>query len=199
MSHRHFSRFGFLFACLAILVACGRETKLLNRMFHIPPFTLTERSGQQFSAPAEMPGKVWIADFFFASCPGVCLELSKRMSYLHHATRDLPDVRFLSISTDENDSPEILRAYADGLKADGRWKFVGGPKSVIFPLSTEGFKLALADAAGVDVAEKFIHSTKLVLIDKKGWIRGYYDGIGNNQAEDAKRLLADIKRLNQES
>jgi protein SCO1/2 len=145
-----------------------------------------------------MPGKVWVADFFFASCPGVCLELSKRMSFLHHETRDLPDVRFLSISTDEKDTPEVLRAYAERQQASDRWAFVTGPKTEIFKLSVDGFKLALADAAGVDIAEKFIHSTKLVLIDKQGWIRGYYDGIGENQAEEAKRLLADIKRLSSE-
>ncbi|MEQ1853259.1 MAG: SCO family protein, partial [Chthoniobacteraceae bacterium] len=169
----------------------------LPKRFEVPQFTLTERSGQPFDS-ASLRGKVWVADFFFASCPGVCLELSKRMTYLHHETRDLPDVRYLSISTDEKDNPEVLRAYATQQGASDRWSFVTGPKADVFKLSVDGFKLALADAAGVDVAEKFIHSTKLILIDRQGWIRGYYDGIGENQAAEAKRLLADIKRLNSE-
>ena len=180
---------------LLLLAGCERPPEPLKKMFQLPPFTLTERSGKPFTAPAAMRGKVWVADFFFASCPGVCLELSKSMSSLHHAARDLPDARFLSISTDENDTPEVLRSYAEQLGADARWSFATGPKMDVFKLSTEGFKLALADAAGVNVAEKFIHSSKLVLIDKAGWIRGYYDGIGEKQAADAKRLLADIKRL----
>jgi protein SCO1 len=178
---------------MAVLAGC-EQARPLPRKFEVPRFTLTERSGQPFDS-ASLRGKVWVADFFFASCPGVCLELSKRMSYLHHATRDLPDVRFVSISTDEKDTPEVLATYAKQQNASERWSFVGGPKADVFRLSIDGFKLALADAEGVDVAEKFIHSTKLVLIDRQGWIRGYYDGIGPNQAPEAERLLADIKRL----
>ncbi|MEO6788953.1 MAG: SCO family protein [Chthoniobacteraceae bacterium] len=189
------TRFAFLCACIALPVSCERPPEPLKKMFQIPPFTLTERSGKPFTAPDAMRGKVWVADFFFASCPGVCLELSKSMASLHEAARDLPGARFLSISTDENDTPEVLRRYADQHGAGERWFFLTGPKTDIFKLSVGGFKLALADSAGVDVAEKFIHSSKLVLIDKAGWIRGYYDGIGENQADDAKRLLADIKRL----
>lgn len=142
-----------------------------------------------------MRGKVWVADFFFASCPGICLDLSKRMSFLHQSARELPGVNFLSISTDENDTPEILSEYAKGQNASERWSFVSGKKADVFTLSVQGFKLALADAEGVDLKEKFIHSSKLVLIDKDGWIRGYYDGIGEKQAEEAERLLGDIKRL----
>ena len=196
---RHFmaliSRSAFLSACLALLVSCERSAEPLKKMFQLPPFTFTERSGKPFTAPDAMRGKVWVADFFFASCPGVCLELSKSMASLHHATREMPDVRFLSISTDENDTPEVLRRYAEEHQADGRWSFLTGAKADIFKLSVDGFKLALADVAAVDVAEKFIHSSKLVLVDKAGWIRGYYDGIGERQAADAKRLLADIQRL----
>jgi protein SCO1 len=141
---------------------------------------------------------VWVADFFFATCPGICLELSERMSYIKNSTYDLPDVRVVSISTDQNDTPEVLRAYADRLKAGDRWFFLAGEKSKVFDLSITGFKLALADATGVDVKEKFIHSTKIALIDRNGWIRGYYDGIGPNQINEAERLLADIKRLHAE-
>ncbi|MEO6739297.1 MAG: SCO family protein [Chthoniobacteraceae bacterium] len=184
---------------MLLLVSCDRPPEPLKKMFRLPPFTFTERSGKPFAAPDAMRGKVWVADFFFASCPGVCLELSKSVSSLHHAARELPDARFLSISTDENDTPDVLRSYAQQRGADDRWSFVTGPKLEVFKLSVDGFKLALADAAGVDVPEKFIHSSKLVLIDKAGWIRGYYDGIGERQAADAKRLLADIKRLLNES
>ena len=189
------ARFAFLCACIALPVSCERPSEPLKKLFQLPPFTLTERSGKQFSAPDAMRGNVWVADFFFASCPGVCLELGKGMSSLHEATHDMPGVRFLSISTDQNDTPEVLRRYAAQHGAGERWSFLTGPKDEVFNLSIHGFKLAAADAPGVDVAEKFIHSSKLVLIDKAGWIRGYYDGIGEKQADDAKRLIADIKRL----
>jgi protein SCO1 len=178
-------------------VSCTKAPALLPKKFELPKFVLTERSGQPFDS-STMKGKIWVADFFFATCPGVCLDMSQRMSYIKNATRDLADVRLLSISTDEKDTPAVLKEYADRLQAGDRWFFVTGEKQRVFQLSAEGFKLALEDAPGVSVADKFIHSTRLVLIDRNGWIRGYYDGIGDNLAKEAERLLADIQQLHAE-
>jgi protein SCO1/2 len=188
-------RLGALLAAL-FLVACT-EPKPLPKRFEVPKFTLTERSGQAFDSTS-LAGKVWVADFFFTQCPGTCLMLSNRMKEIHRATAKSGDVRFVSISTDPvADTPEVLRKYADSLGADARWSFLTGPRPEIFDLSIHGFKLALVDADGVDVKEKIIHSTKLVLVDKHGWIRDYYDGVGDKPGEK-ERLLADIKRVIQE-
>ena len=163
-------------------------------MFEVPKFTFTERSGQPFDS-ASLAGKVWVADFFFTSCPGTCLMLSNRMKEIHAATAKNGDVRFVSISTDPaTDTPDVLRKYADSLGADNRWSFLTGERADVFKLSIEGFKLALADADGVNVKEKIIHSTRLVLVDRHGWIRDYYDGV-SDKPEEKERLLADIKRL----
>lgn len=178
-----------------LLVSCSKSPAPLPKMYQVPSFVLSERSGQPFDS-ASMKGKVWVTDFFFATCPGVCLDMTKRMSYIKNATADLSDVRLLSISTDEKDTPSVLKEYADRYQAGDRWFFVSGEKIKVFDLSVTGFKLALEDGQGVDLKDKFIHSTKLVLIDREGWIRGYYDGIGENQAAEAERLIADIKRLN---
>jgi len=175
------------------LVACN-ESKPLPKRFEVPKFTLTERSGQPFDS-ISLAGKVWIADFFFTQCPGTCLMLSNRVKEMHRATAKIGNVRFVSISTDPTtDTSEALRKYADSLGADERWSFLTGPRPAIFELSISGFKLALADADGVDVKEKIIHSTKLILVDRHGWIRDYYDGVGDKPGE-TERLLADIKRL----
>ena len=181
------------FFAVLFLAACTGQ-KPLPMLFEVPEFTLTERSAQPFDS-ASLRGKVWVADFFFTSCPGTCLMLSKRMKEIHGATAKNEDVRFISISTDaETDTPEVMTKYAASLGADSRWSFLTGARDAVFDLSIAGFKLALADAEGVDVKEKFIHSTKLVLVDRHGWIRGYYDGVseGSNEKD---RLLADIKRL----
>ncbi len=196
----HAPRVGRLFGswmfvvCLLCLAGCERPSQPLNKMFELPQFTLTERSGQPFDS-ASLRGKVWVADFFFTSCPGTCLMLSRRMKEIHAAFGKDDNVRFVSISTDsETDTPEVMTKYAAGLGTDSRWAFLTGARAAIFDLSIKGFKLALADAGGVDVKEKFIHSTKLILVDRKGWIRGYYDGVGEDSGEK-DRLLADIKRL----
>ena len=180
-------------AAAFFLAACN-EAKPLPRRFEVPKFVLTERSGQPFDS-ASLRGKVWVADFFFTSCPGTCLMLSNRMKEVRRATEKMADVRFVSISTDPAfDTPEVLRKYAAALGADARWFFFTGDRAAIFDLSIGGFKLALVDANGVDVKEKIIHSTRLVLVDRHGWIRDYYDGVSDTP-EETQRLLADIKRL----
>jgi protein SCO1/2 len=182
---------------LLAFAGCERPAAPLPKRFEVPKFSLTERSGKPFDSTSLL-GKAWVADFFFTSCPGTCLMLSNRMKEIHQATARSGDVRFVSISTDpDTDTPEVLRKYAATLGADERWSFLTGPRPTIFELSIAGFKLALADAEGVDVKEKIIHSTKLVLVDRHGWIRDYYDGVGD-RAGEKERLLADIKRLLQE-
>jgi protein SCO1 len=91
-----------------------------------------------------------------------------------------------------------LREYAKPRGADARWFFVTGKKDEIFDLSMKGFKLALVDADGVNAKDKFIHSTKIALVDRQGWIRGYYDGFGDNTSAEKERLLADVQRLLEE-
>ena len=184
-----------LLAALAVAFLAGcSESKPLPKRFEVPKFTLTERSGQPFDS-ASLAGKVWVADFFFTSCHGTCLMLSNRMKEIHQATAKSGDVRFVSISMDPaTDTPDVLRKYAASLGADDRWSFLTGERAAIFDLSITGFKLALADADGVSVKEKIIHSTRLVLVDRHGWIRDYYDGV-SDKPEEKERLLADIQRL----
>ena len=181
--------------CLLGLAACNRTPALpLKQMFEVPAFTLTERSGQPFDS-ATMKGKVWVVSFFFATCHGTCPLLNSRMEALQKATADLPGVSLLSVSTDEEDTPERLREYATGQHAGDRWFFVTGKKDPVFRLGNEGFKIGLVEPDAVNAKEKFIHGTKIALVDQQGWIRGYYDGVGDTAEADSARLVADIKRL----
>ena len=162
--------------------------------YTVPPFTLTERSGQPFDSTT-MGGKVWVVDFFFATCPGICTALSAEAQKVHAATADLRDVALVSISTDERDTPEILRAYAERHKADTRWFFLTGKKADVFNLGNDGFKLVLADNTAVDAKEQFIHSGMLVLVDRAGMIRGYYDAVGPDADKNRERLIRDIRHI----
>jgi protein SCO1 len=168
-----------------------------NPRFSTPTFQLMERSGRLFSSDT-LRGKVWVADFFFATCLGICPALSGEMQKIHQETAAFPDVELVSISTDELDSPEVLSAYASRYGADARWHFLTGEKNAIFQLSTQGFKLALADASAVDAKEKFVHSGMIVLVDRAGRIRGYYDAVGPDAELNRQRLLTDLKRIRAE-
>ena len=172
-----------------MFVGCAKPAPL-PKYWAIPDFTLTDRDGQPFDS-ASLKGKVWIADFFFASCPGSCPMLSAKISALHQQFTGEDRVRFVSFTTDPAaDTPAVLREYATRFKADARWIFLTGDKTGIWKLSKDGFKLAVADAPGEK--EIIAHSTRLVLIDKNGQARGFYEGIGD---EPPKKIADDIRRL----
>ena len=138
----------------------------LQRYWSVPDFALTERSGQTVKL-ADFAGKVWVADFFYTTCPGPCPMLSSRLSDVQKELRTEPDLRLISISTDpEKDTPDVLKLYAEKFQATDRWLFLTGPKAVIYSLARDGFKLPIAEPASP--GGQIIHSTRLILIDKTG-------------------------------
>jgi cytochrome oxidase Cu insertion factor (SCO1/SenC/PrrC family) len=161
----------------------------------VPAFSLTERS-EETVARSDLEGQVWVADFIFTQCAGPCPLLSSRMSDLQDALRDRPDVRLVSFSVDpENDTPEVLSQYAKRFRADpDRWLFLTGDKTEIYQLVKNGFKLAVADSSTPESPSPGIitHSTRIVLVDRKGRIRGYYHGTESDLEE---KILPAIEEL----
>jgi protein SCO1/2 len=156
----------------------------------IPHFQLVNQDGQPFDS-TQLAGKIWIADFIYTTCPGPCPMISSRMGELQKPL-EKTDVHLVSFSVDsEKDTPEVLRGYAEKLQAEPqRWDFLTGPKSAIYKLSHDGFKLAVSD--GSDAEGIPVHSTRMVLVDRHGEIRGYYDA---TQADAVTKLLADTSHL----
>ena len=191
----------FMLLAFPLLVAAGlltlREMEVrrlsqreISSFGEVPPFRLTNQDGHAFGS-ADLQRKIWIADFIYTTCPGPCPMISSRMSEMQKPL-ERTDVHFVSFTVDpDTDSPERLREYADRLHAQpGRWEFLTGPKSAIYDLSTRGFKLAASEDGG-DQGQP-VHSTRLVLVDRHGQIRGYYDA---TEADAVTTLLADANRL----
>ncbi|RYD76907.1 MAG: SCO family protein [Verrucomicrobiaceae bacterium] len=176
-----------------VLQAPEGAVQELQPLWAIPDFNLTERSGQTISL-ADLKGKVWIADFFYTTCPGPCPMMTSRLSDLQKQLGSEEDLRLVSISTDPaKDTPEVLKQYARKFEASDRWLFLTGDKEQIFRLANDGFKLSLVEDPSAE--EPITHSTKLVLIDRAGTIRGFYEGIGE---EDTTRIVKDARRLLEE-
>lgn len=156
----------------------------------VPVFTLTNQDGQPFGL-AQLAGKIWIADFVYTMCPGPCPMISSRMSELQKPL-EKTDVHLVSFTVDPaKDTPEVLRGYAEKLQAEpGRWDFLTGPQPTIYNLSRNGFKLAVSD--GSDEKGIPVHSTRMILVDRHGQIRGYYDAA---EADAMTKLLADTNHL----
>ena len=156
----------------------------------VPSFQLVNQKAEPFGS-AQLIGKIWIADFIFTTCPGPCPMISTRMGELQKPLENT-DVHLVSFTVDpEKDTPEVLRGYAEKLHAQSkRWDFLTGPKSTIYDLSRNGFKLAASD--GSNETGIPIHSTRMILVDRHGEIRGYYEAT----APDAvTKLLADTSHL----
>jgi protein SCO1/2 len=156
----------------------------------VPQFTLTNQNGQPFGS-ANLAGKIWIADFVFTSCKGPCPLISSRVSEMQRPLEN-SDVHLVSFTVDpETDTPEVLRDYAERLHARaGRWDFLTGPVNTIYDLTRNGFKLAVSDGAEEEGVP--VHSTRAVLVDRHGTIRGYYD---MTAPDGVTKLLADTNHL----
>src|SRR5205823_9425224 len=156
----------------------------------VPEFLLVNQDGQNFGS-AQLRGKIWIADFIYTTCPGPCPMISSRMSELQQPL-EKTDVHLVSFTVDPTkDTPEVLRAYAEKLHAQhGRWDFLTGPQPIIYELSRDGFKLAVSDGTGD--AGIPVHSTRMILVDRHGDIRGYYDAA---EPDAITKLIADTTHL----
>jgi len=137
-------------------------------------------------------GRVWIADFVYTSCSGPCPMLTANMAALQ---KKLPkSVGLLSFTVDpDHDSPEVLSVYAREFGADPqRWFFVDGDKPALMKLFRDGFQIAVAENAAAEPGQNVAHTTKFVLIDGQGRVRGYYDG---DDSAALDKLAADAGRL----
>lgn len=152
----------------------------------VSDFELTAATGQPFRAD-RLAGKVWVADFIFTSCAGICPVMTGEMAELHRVFEGEDRVEFVSISVDpETDTPEVLAEYGERYGADPeRWHFLTGDIDYIHPLATKIFKIGSLD-------DPLIHSSRFVLVDGTGAIRGYYIG---TDTEDVARLAGDIAEL----
>lgn len=191
-----------LAAALALWAAVAHrqdEGSGLTLYGKVPAFRLTGADSKGFDSQA-LAGKVWIASFVFTRCKNSCPMLTQQMRRLSESLPAGPDFALVSFSVDpDKDSPQVLKQYAQSLGAnDPRWAFLTGPKAALKTLIEGGFKLSAepgelqSDARG---NPDIVHSTKLVLVDRRGVIRGYYDGLLGSSVEAVRR---DAQRLAKE-
>jgi protein SCO1/2 len=144
----------------------------------VPDFKLTNAWGGTLSRD-DLLGRVWVADFFFTSCPGPCLTLTAKMKELQGKIQLLTDVRLVSFSIDpETDTPEVLKNYAEVWGADPkRWLFLTGDKETIHTMSRSDFLMPLEEAKPGETTDygKYVHSTSMAVVDKEGMIRGVFN------------------------
>ena len=194
------TRFGIL-ALLAVVAISGAffamskirsGTQEPRDLGGVHSFTLFDQEGRPFHSE-DLAGQVWVADFFFTRCKGICPILSGRMLDLSRELEDLSGWRLVSISVDpSHDTPEVLKSYAVTLGVDTpRWSFLTGPEQQVRELIRTQFMLPVDDNPQ-NAEEPILHSPRIVLVDREGNLRGFYDAL---DAEDMQGLLKDTRRL----
>ena len=180
-----------LFWCVVLLAGLSlplfvRETPELPELGEAPRIVMTDSTGAEFDSN-DLRGKVWLVNFFFATCEGVCPAINGRIASLYREYQGDPLVRFVSITVDpEIDTPAKLAEYAKRFNAEtSQWHFLNAPQEKVRDVLENGFRL-------ISPEDKNLHTTRVVLIDRSGKIRSYYQG---TQEEFTKQATAEIAAL----
>lgn len=170
-------------------------TKQRVKKYHtIADFSLLNQNGDTITQ-ADYENKIYIADFFFTTCPTICPIMTDHMVKLQEALNDQDNVLLLSHTVNpEIDSVSVLKAYAEkkGVN-DAKWNLVTGDKKQIYDLARKSYLVAKVEPFGGDY--DMIHTENFVLVDTQRRIRGFYDG---TNWEDMERLLKELKILQRE-
>ncbi len=155
----------------------------------IKPYTATTQNGQPFSSES-LKGKLYVAEFFFASCPGICPKMNDNMMKVQKEFLNDDVVKIISFTIDpERDSISALKKYAEEKGAiPGKWTFLRtNTQQEVFDLGRNEFGLTTQNGDGGP--GDFEHSDKFVLVDGNGHIRGYYNG---TDSASINNLMGDI-------
>ncbi|MDO6439365.1 SCO family protein [Cyclobacterium sp. 1_MG-2023] len=164
-----------------------------DTVYHqIADFSFTNQDGKQITNE-DVKGKVYVADFFFTSCPTICPIMKKQMLRVYEAYKDNPDFMILSHTIDpEYDTVALLKDYSLrlGIEDASTWNFLTGEQEKIFEIGQTSYLTTAMDDKNEPGG--FLHSGAFVLIDREGRIRGIYDGTKETQVNV---LIKDLPKL----
>ncbi|RRJ94046.1 SCO family protein [Flavobacterium macacae] len=160
----------------------------------IDDFSFTNQNGKTITQK-DYEGKIYVADFFFTTCPSICVPMGENMAWLQDQIKDNPNIMLLSHTVmPDIDTPEVLKAYAEEKGViDSKWNLVTGKKEDIYFIARKSY-LAVKTSNSSELYD-MVHTENFILVDAKKRIRGFYDG---TKLEEVKRLLEDIRFLDSE-
>ncbi|PCJ98936.1 MAG: SCO family protein [Flavobacteriaceae bacterium] len=165
--------------------------RYIKKYHTIADFSLTNQNGKTITQK-EYEDKIYVADFFFTTCPTICPIMTKNMAALQEHILNDDDVLLLSHSvTPQIDSVAQLKKYAlEKGVIDSKWNLVTGDKKQIYELARKSYLAVKTDGDGGPY--DMIHTENFILVDKKRRIRGFYDG---TKEEEIEKLLEDLSIL----
>lgn len=183
--------FGAFYVFLLAMIDSSKS--LLPVLNAVKPFSF-ERQDEQIITEKDVAGKVYVAEFFFSTCDGICPRMNRNMKTVSDRFRNEHDFLILSHTVDpDTDNAARLKIYADSLGANiNNWWFLTGSKEHLYKAARESYILDDPNNHAANVDEQFLHTQFFALIDKNGKVRGVYDGLKKDEME---KLTTDIKDL----
>lgn len=158
----------------------------------VESFSFIDQGGDAFTEK-ETEGAIYVADYFFVECPGICKEMGGQLQRVYATFENEPKVKILShTSKPEEDSVSVLMAYSNkmGAKDKSKWVFLTGDKKKLYDVARNQYHIV--DELGDGGEDDFIHTERFVLVDKDKYIRGYYDGTDTVAVD---KMMNDIRIL----
>ena len=182
---------GFYFTLVLINPDIGK--KKFPPVSYVRPFEFTNQDGKKFTNE-DVKGKVYVAEFFFTTCPGICPDMNQNMRLVYDAFRDEPDFLILAHTSDpETDSAAQLRAFADKMEVNtDKWVFVTGRKDSLYNMARQSYTIDDPKNNLKSIEDQFLHSQFFALVDRKGNVVKIYDGL---KQSEVRLMMKEIKRL----
>ena len=181
---------GFYFTLARIIPGyADKKFQLLN---YVQPFAFTNQDGQKVTQQ-DVLGKVYVAEYFFTTCPSICPVMNKNMKTVYDEYKDEPDFLILSHTCDpENDNPSRLKLYADSMKVDTRkWWFLTGRKDSLYNTARVSYLLDDPKNNSQNINDQFLHTQFFALVDRNGNVRKkIYDGLKKDELKELKKDIA---------
>jgi protein SCO1/2 len=166
----------------------------------IAPFAFTNQNGKTITNK-DYEGKIYVADFFFTTCQTICPKMTDNMVWLQDKIKDNPKVKLLSHSVfPDEDTVEVLKNYAKEKGViDAKWNLVTGNQNEIYKIARQSY--LVVKTGKPEEMYDMVHTENFVLVDQKGRIRGFYNGLNiEKNVKDEKnltQLLEDIEFLSE--
>ncbi|MGC4035356.1 MAG: SCO family protein [Chitinophagaceae bacterium] len=160
---------------------------------YVQPFRFTTQDGNYFS-DNDVKGKVFVAEYFFTTCKGICPRLNTNMRKVYDRYKDEKDFYILSHTCNpETDSAPRLKRYADSMKvATDRWIFLTGKKDSLYYQARLSYHIDDPKNNLTSIEDDFLHTQFFALINKKGEVKKIYDGLKQSEVDE---MISDIDKL----
>jgi len=178
-----------LFVGIIFFFGCSNKEKtelaLLQSYNTVGGFSAHNSNGTVFNSE-ELKGKYWVINYFFASCEEICPKVNESVAKLNTKYGNKEGIEFVSVTVDpENDNDSVLNDYKKRFNGSNNWSFIRMPIDTLIAVSTKNFGVG-------HLSEPSLHSTRLILVDKQGVIRGYFDGLDTSAVRKLDSHLENL-------